>query len=151
MPSILSRLCTVDLLRVVIPERKRYPAFIIIDEAVDYFDDNMEDLLRSVRKFRLGVVFAAQNIDQMSPTLGASVAANTSVKLTGEVSDRDARLLAPIADLRVRSMRGKNSQYSFSLNQAHLMSKRLSPVRRASASAYTVSCAIGLFVRASGL
>jgi hypothetical protein len=49
----------------------------------------------------------------------------------GAVGDYDARLRFRWA----RSVRGKNSQYSFSLNHAHLMSERFSPARRASASA----------------
>src|SRR5262249_8603274 len=49
-------------------------------------------------------------------------------------------------------VRGKNSQYSCSLNHAHLMSKSLSPgTRRVRAKAEIVSCAIGLLGLASGL
>jgi hypothetical protein len=84
--------------RVAVPEAQRRPAFLIIDEAAEYFDDSLETLLNQVRKFNLGIVFAHQYVDQLSPSLRASVAANTSIKMAGGVSDRDARALC--ADMR---------------------------------------------------
>ncbi|MCL4710095.1 MAG: type IV secretion system DNA-binding domain-containing protein [Pseudorhodoplanes sp.] len=84
--------------RVAVPEHERRPAFLIIDEASEYFDDSLETLLNQVRKFNLGVVFAHQYVDQLAPSLRASVAANTSIKMAGGVSDRDARALS--ADMR---------------------------------------------------
>jgi len=79
----------------------RRPAYLFIDEAAEYFDDNIEVLLSQARKFNLGIVVAHQHVDQLSPALRASVAANTSIKLAGGVSDRDARTLAP--DMRTTS------------------------------------------------
>jgi hypothetical protein len=84
--------------RVAVSEQDRRPAFLIIDEASEYFDDSLETLLNQVRKFNLGIVFAHQYVDQLSPSLRASVAANTSIKMAGGVSDRDARALS--ADMR---------------------------------------------------
>jgi hypothetical protein len=74
------------------------PAYLIIDEAAEYFDGTVERLLAQARKFNLGVLFAHQHMDQLSPALQAAVAANTSIKMAGGVSDHDARLLA--ADMR---------------------------------------------------
>jgi Type IV secretion-system coupling protein DNA-binding domain len=73
----------------------RRPAFLFIDEAAEYFDENIETLLSQARKFNLGVVIAHQHLDQLSTGLRSSVAANTSIKLAGGVSDKDARALAP--------------------------------------------------------
>ena len=87
--------------RVAVPETHRRPAFLIIDEAAEYFDDSLETLLNQVRKFKLGIVFAHQYVDQLSPSLRGSVAANTSIKMAGGVSDRDARALC--ADMRTSS------------------------------------------------
>src|SRR5205085_6122 len=75
--------------RVAVAQHK--PAYLIIDEAAEYFDENLERLLTQARKFNLGVLFAHQHIDQLSPALRSAVAANTSIKLAGGVSDRDAR------------------------------------------------------------
>ncbi len=81
--------------RAVIPEGRRHPAFLYIDESAEYFDDNIDDLLSQARKYHLGVVFAHQYLDQLAPGLRASIAANASVKLAGGVSTADARALAP--------------------------------------------------------
>lgn len=84
--------------RVAVPESQRTPAYLIIDEAAEYFDETLERLLAQARKFKLGVLFAHQHMDQLSPALRSAVAANTSIKMAGGVSDHDARLLA--ADMR---------------------------------------------------
>jgi hypothetical protein len=84
--------------RAALPEEKRRPAFLYVDEAADYFDDNIDDLLTQARKYKLGVVFSHQYLDQLAPGLRSSIASNTSIKLAGGVSDRDARSLA--SDMR---------------------------------------------------
>jgi uncharacterized protein DUF87 len=81
--------------RAALPESKRRPAFLYIDEAADYFDDNIDDLLTQARKYNLGVVFSHQYLDQLAPGLRSSIASNTSIKLAGGISDRDARSMAP--------------------------------------------------------
>ena len=81
--------------RVAIPEAARHPAYLIIDEASEYFDASLETLLNQARKFNLGVLFAHQYLDQLDQNLRSSVAANTSIKMAGGISDRDARALAP--------------------------------------------------------
>jgi hypothetical protein len=73
----------------------RRPAYLFIDEAAEYFDENIETLLSQARKFNLGVVIAHQHLDQLSTGLRSSVAANTSIKLAGGVSDKGACALAP--------------------------------------------------------
>ena len=87
--------------RVAVPYPQRKPAYLIIDEAAEYFDDSLESLLSQARKFQLGVLFAHQHMEQMTPALRSSVASNTSIKMAGGVSDRDARMLD--ADMRTSS------------------------------------------------
>lgn len=81
--------------RAALPERERRPAFLYVDEASDYFDDNIDDLLTQARKYHLGVVFSHQYLGQLAPALHSSIASNTSIKLAGGISDRDARSMAP--------------------------------------------------------
>jgi len=81
--------------RAAIPEKRRHPSFLYIDEASEYFDDNIDNLLIQARKYRLGLVIAHQYLDQLQGGLRASIAANTSIKFAGGVSDRDARAMAP--------------------------------------------------------
>jgi len=77
----------------------RPPAYLLIDEFSDYMDDSMESLLSQARKYNLGCLIAHQHMDQLTPALRASVSANTSIKMAGGVSDKDARALA--SDFRV--------------------------------------------------
>jgi hypothetical protein len=73
-------------------------AYLYIDEAGEYFDDNIDSLLNEARKRRVGVIMAHQYLDQLSPQLRASIATNTAIKLAGGISDKDARALA--SDMR---------------------------------------------------
>ena len=82
------------LQRAAIPPHERRPAFVYIDEAADYFDDSIEHLLNQARKYRLGMILAHQNLDQLSSGLRASVMASTSTKLIGGVSAKDAGAFA---------------------------------------------------------
>jgi hypothetical protein len=84
--------------RAVIPENKRRPTFLIVDEAAAYFDSNIDDFLTEARKYKCGCIFAHQFLDQATSSLRASLAANTSIKMAGGVSTSDARALA--SDMR---------------------------------------------------
>jgi len=81
--------------RAALPDHLRRPAFLYIDEAADYFDDTIDSLLSQARKFRLGVVFAHQYLDQLPRGLRSSIMTNASIKLAGGVSSADAHALAP--------------------------------------------------------
>jgi hypothetical protein len=80
--------------RVAVPESEWTQAYLIIDEAASYFDESLEKLLRQARKYKLGVLFAHQLMDDLKATMRAHVASNTSVKMCGGISFADARLLA---------------------------------------------------------
>lgn len=80
--------------RAALPAHERRPAFVYIDEAHDYFDENIEHLLNQARKYRVGMVLAHQNLDQLSTGLRASITASTSIKFAGGMSAKDARTLA---------------------------------------------------------
>ncbi len=79
--------------RAALPPHQRRPAFVYIDEAQDYFDSNISNLLNQARKYRIGLVFAHQNLDQLSPDLRASMLASTSIKFAGGLSAKDANTL----------------------------------------------------------
>ena len=80
--------------RAALPPHKRRPVFFYIDEAADYFDQNIENLLNQARKYRVGMVFAHQNLDQLSQGLRSSVLSNTTIKFAGGVSAKDAGTFA---------------------------------------------------------
>jgi hypothetical protein len=81
--------------RAAIPENQRRPAFLLCDESHEYFDENIDDLLTEARKYKFGCCFAHQHLEQCTPGLRASFAANTGIKFAGGVSTSDARSLAP--------------------------------------------------------
>jgi len=80
--------------RATLPARDRLPAMIYIDEAQDYFDQNIDIILSQARKYRVGMIMAHQYLGQLSNGLQEAFEANTSIKLAGGVSARDARALA---------------------------------------------------------
>ena len=80
--------------RATLPPHKRNPAFVYIDEAADYFDVTVDHLLNQARKYKVGMVLAHQNLDQLSSSLRASFFSSTSIKYAGGVSSRDASTFA---------------------------------------------------------
>lgn len=80
--------------RSVIPAEKRTPTFVYVDEAQEYFGDDVETILNQARKYRVGLTLAHQTLDQLSPRLRSVLHANTSLKFAGGVSAKDARAFA---------------------------------------------------------
>lgn len=80
--------------RAVLRTQERLPAMIYIDEAQDYFDQNIGVILSQARKYKVGMVMAHQYLGQLSSGLSEAFEANASIKLAGGVSARDARTLA---------------------------------------------------------
>src|ERR1700722_3726691 len=85
------------------PEHLRRPAFVYIDEAADYFEENIDTLLIQARKYKVGLTFAHQHLDQLSAKLYSSVMTNPAVRFVGGLSASDARALAPVRNLRPQS------------------------------------------------
>lgn len=80
--------------RATLRQQDRLPAMIYVDEAQDYFDANIGVILSQARKYRVGMVMAHQYLGQLSNGLQEAFEANTSIKLAGGVSARDARALS---------------------------------------------------------
>jgi hypothetical protein len=68
--------------------------YLYLDEADQYFDQNIDTILVRARKRELGLILSHQYLDQLSPKLASSVAANTAIKFAGGVSAKDARAMA---------------------------------------------------------
>ena len=80
--------------RATLNKNDRMPAMIYIDEAQDYFDRNIGLILSQARKYEVGMIMAHQYLGQLGTGLQEAFEANTSIKLAGGVSARDARALA---------------------------------------------------------
>lgn len=83
------------------PEATRRPAFLYIDEAADYFDQNIDTLLIQARKYKVGITLAHQHLDQLTSSLRASIMTNPAIRFVGGVSQKDAH--AVDADMRTSS------------------------------------------------
>ena len=83
------------------PETSRRPAFLYVDEAADYFDQNIDTLLIQARKYKVGITLAHQHLDQLTSSLRASVMTNPAIRFVGGVSEKDAH--AVDADMRTTS------------------------------------------------
>jgi hypothetical protein len=99
--------------------QERLPCFVYIDEAADYFDENVALILEQARKYRVGLTLAHQYVGQLTVRLQESFAANTTVKMAGGVSDRDARTLAGMLRTKPEFIeaQGKGSFATFIRNQ----------------------------------
>lgn len=80
--------------RATLKDDDRLPAMVYIDEAQDYFDANISIILSQARKYKVGMIMAHQYLGQLAGGLQEAFEANTSIKLAGGVSARDARSLA---------------------------------------------------------
>jgi hypothetical protein len=90
----IALVCQAAQERASIPEDKRQNTFLYIDEAHDYFDQSMENLLNQARKYKVGLVLAHQNLDQFKQKLRSTVMSSTSLKLVGGLSASDANAFA---------------------------------------------------------
>jgi hypothetical protein len=82
--------------RATLHPSQRLPCFVYIDECHDYIssDANVTAILEQARKQNVGLILAHQYLSQISQGVLESLAANTSIKFVGGVSDRDAHAIA---------------------------------------------------------
>jgi hypothetical protein len=101
--------------RATLPDWERLPTMVYIDEAQDYFDRNVAIILAQARKYQVGMVLAHQYLGQLEAKLQEAFEANTSIKMAGGVSARDARALASQfncdPDLILRQPKGSFATY----------------------------------------
>jgi hypothetical protein len=90
----IALICQAAQERASIAEDKRMPTFVYIDEAHDYFDQNMERMFNEVRKYAVGLCIAHQNLGQFKQELLSTVNSSTSIKLVGGLSAKDAAFFA---------------------------------------------------------
>jgi hypothetical protein len=114
----IAMLAQAALERSTLAEGERTPSMVYVDEAQEYFGDDIETILNQARKYRVGLTLAHQTLDQLSPRLRSVLAANTSVKCVGGVSAKDARAFAD--DLHtapdfIESMRRRGGQSEFAV------------------------------------
>jgi hypothetical protein len=80
--------------RAAIPEHKRTPTFVYIDEAAPFVDANIETILTQARKYKIGLVLTHQHLGQLQPNIKQTLASNTAIKMAGGVSHADATAMS---------------------------------------------------------
>jgi len=83
------------LRRSALSPEERTPTFIYLDEAGEVIDPVLIRLLTAVRKYKGAFTFAHQHMGQLGTAERDGVLTNTSIKLYGGLSHKDALLLAP--------------------------------------------------------
>jgi Type IV secretion-system coupling protein DNA-binding domain len=118
----VSMLSQAALERSTVPEHRRTPTNVYVDEAQEYFDDTIETILSQARKYRVGMTLAHQTLDQLSPRLRSAFLSNTSLKCAGGVSARDARSLSSELHTTpefIESMRRRGGRTEFAVWLKH--------------------------------
>ena len=80
------------------------PVYIYIDEAHEYFDDRLAEMLEQARKANIGLILAHQDIDQIKKKPGltpATIIGSTATKLVATTYQPDANEMAK--SMRVRA------------------------------------------------
>jgi TraM recognition site of TraD and TraG len=91
---IIARTMAAAFERASLPRNARKQAFLIVDEAAPYFDDDQfATLLTRVRQYGLGVTIAFQDLAQAGAKLQNAIANSAAVKFAGGIGHEDARWL----------------------------------------------------------
>lgn len=117
------------------PAKQNRPAFVYIDEAHRFLDEQVNDLLTDARKYRVGCILAHQHLGQIPSSLIRGALQGTAIKLAGGVRAEDATSLA--ADMRTtREQLMSLRKYSFAAYINHVtpaaipLSPEKSPLER---------------------
>lgn len=93
---LVSKFHQVSLSRQDIAERERRPFFLYVDEFQQVATPSMASLFSGVRKYRLGLTVAHQDLYQLHanvPEVERAILANAYTRIAFRVSDEDARKL----------------------------------------------------------
>jgi hypothetical protein len=115
--------------RASIPAEKRRATFVYVDEAQDYFDESLGQLLNQARKYKVGLVLAHQNLGQFEPKLQAAVMASTAIKVAGGVSAKDAGTLAKEMRCEPELLQGMRKRERYSEFACFIRNVTARPVR----------------------
>jgi hypothetical protein len=97
---VLSQLWQATLGRALIPQKRRHPVFLYVDEFADYLHlgTDLADALGQARGLGLGLVLAHQFLHQLDPAMRSAVLSNARSRIAFQVAPEDARTLAAGGD-----------------------------------------------------
>jgi hypothetical protein len=91
---IVAKLQLAALSRVDVPEARRTPFTLFVDEFQNLATEDFQTILSEARKYGLGMVLAHQNIGQLDRQLIAAILGNTLTQIFFRLSNQDAATLA---------------------------------------------------------
>ena len=93
---VLSQFWQATLGRAAIPQARRHPVFVYLDEFADYLQlgTDLGDALGMARGLGVGLVLAHQFLHQLDPAMRSAVLANARSRVCFQLAAEDARVMA---------------------------------------------------------
>lgn len=88
---IISKIKSSALSRTDIPENRRVPFYLFVDEFQNFMGYNFEEILSEARKYKLGLILAHQNLSQLDKTMRESIFANVYNNMFFKLSHNDMK------------------------------------------------------------
>lgn len=86
-------------------EEERIPTFVFIDECQNYLSPSIEKILSEARKYRVYLVMANQNLEQIDDSrLKGAIFSNTNVKIVGQNSPKNLKAMAQEISIPVEEL-----------------------------------------------
>lgn len=97
---LLSQFWQATLGRAGIPQARRHPVFVYLDEFADYLQlgTDLADALGQARGLGVGLVLAHQFLHQLDPAMRSAVLANARSRVCFQLTMEDARVMAAGGD-----------------------------------------------------
>lgn len=92
---LVTKLQLAALSRSLLPEGRRRPFHLYIDEFQNFATDTFGEILAEARKYGLSLTVAHQHLDQLPSDLKAALLGNVLTEIVFQVSLKDAKALAP--------------------------------------------------------
>jgi energy-coupling factor transporter ATP-binding protein EcfA2 len=92
---VIATIQTIAQRRAKLPEHKRKPSFVFIDEFQNYITDSIQIILKEARKFKVPLILANQTAEDIRSTeMLSNILNNTEVKLVGRNGIKTLRELS---------------------------------------------------------
>lgn len=101
----ISQISQATLNRLNVPENRRRPVFVYIDECGDYLeteDSKVKILLDKARKFKVGMTLSHQRKSQLQPGVYNAIKSNTVIQIVGSPEPGEVNTL--LRDLRLEDI-----------------------------------------------
>lgn len=118
--------------RVDIPERRRLPCFLYIDECqnVLYRDEKIAEMLDGVRKFKVGVTLLTQRVGDFNDRVLDAIIGNVATTFASKVKDPIASRFARFMNTRAEFITNQ-PDYHFALHSRHVTKAVSVPIPKA--------------------